>query len=182
MSMFFGWGGVKLEFIRDGVKGLRAMPGCFEGWRIPLKVRATLDVEGIWNGAILRVRMAHSPNSEEWFSTDGGEFMPISADGKQIIEFTQPTLFDRIEYWVENPDKFTLIRFYVEIEHLENPIYDPFQDSPISDDALIESSAVLELYAFGEGIRVEDIDHRSWRGHPLKKVVGKIKGKRLHGL
>lgn len=114
--------------------------------------------------------MAHSPNSQEWFSIDGGEFPSISANGEQTIEFTQPTRFVRIEYWLENPDKFTLIRFYVEIGSQENPKNIPIEYSNNSEDSLLDTRALLEIFAFGEGIRVEDIDPEGWREHHLPSL------------
>ncbi len=99
MSLLLGWHGIKMEFIRDGVKGLHS-GGCdYEAWRMPLKVRAKVYAEGIWNGATLRVMLAHSDNLQDWFSIYCREFPPISADTEQTIEFIQPTPFERIEYW-----------------------------------------------------------------------------------
>ena len=163
MSMLGHWDRIERVFIRDGVKGLHSDWGDYKGWQIPLKVRANVYVNGIWNGATLKVRLAHSDNLQEWFSIDGGEFPLISADTEQTIEFIQPTRYHRIEYWLENPDKFTLIRFYVEIDPQENPIGCPSADQ----DGLEDSRVSIELFAFGEGIRVEDIDSDGWRGHAL---------------
>jgi hypothetical protein len=145
------------------VKVLHSDWGDYKGWKIPLKVRANVYVNGIWNGATLRVRLAHSYNLQEWFSIDGGEFPPISADTEQTIEFIQPTRYHRIEYWLENPDKFTLIQFYVEIDPQENPI----GEYEGRTDILDEQITFFELFAFGEGVRVEDIDPDGWGEHAL---------------
>lgn len=122
MSSLTFWDGIKREFIRDEVKGLHSDRADFKGRGVPLKVRANAYVEGIWNGATLRVRMAHSKNLQEQFSIENGEFPPISADTEQTIEFIQPTQFVHIEYWLENPNKFTIVRFYLEIDPQENSI------------------------------------------------------------
>ncbi len=151
MSLFCSWHGVSSGFLRDGVKGLYWCGGDYKAWRIPLKVRAKVYAEGSWNGATLRVRLAHSDNLQDWFSIYGGEFPPISADTEQTIEFIQSTRFERIEYWLENPDKFTLIQFYIEIDPQENPI----GEYEGRTDILDEQITIIELFAFGEGIRVE---------------------------
>jgi hypothetical protein len=117
-------------------------------------VKANVYVEGIWNGANLRARMAHTANLQDWFPIDSGEFPPISANGEHTIEYIQPARFHRIEYWLEHPDKFTLIQFYVEIDPQENPI----GEYEGRTDILDEQIAITELFAFGEGIRVEEKD------------------------
>jgi hypothetical protein len=148
MSIFASWDGIRREFIRDGVTGLHSDWGDFKEWSIPLKVSANVCVDGMWNGATLRVRLAHSYDLQEWSSIDGGEFLPISRCGEQTIEFMQPSRFNRIEYWLENADEFTYIRIYVEIDPEENPIGWP----PASEDGLMDSRHIIELYATGEGI------------------------------
>lgn len=166
MSILGFWDRIERVFIREGVNGLHSDWGDYKGWKIPLKVRANVYVDGIWNGATLKVRLAHSDNLQDWFSINGGEFPPISADTKQTIEFIQPTRYQRIEYWLENPDKFTLIRFYVETDPQENPIGCPSADQ----DGLEDSRVSIEFYAFGEGIRVEDIDPHGWIEHALPNL------------
>jgi hypothetical protein len=61
-------------------------------------------VKGRWNGAVLKIGMAHSSDGKEWIPIEGANFEPISNDSDQELSFILPNDYYRIEYWLENED------------------------------------------------------------------------------